>query len=101
MAEGGRRLGAVLQKLRAEVRPGVTTLALDHAARALAGQLHERDVAGVQRAHGWHERDRIARRAPLPDTGAERVDGFDDLGCFHDGYFNRNGTGRKPTLDQP
>ncbi len=35
MAEGGRRLGVVLQKLRAEVRPGVTTLALDHAARAL------------------------------------------------------------------
>ncbi len=35
MAEGGRRLGGVLQKLRAEVRPGVTTLALDHTARAL------------------------------------------------------------------
>ncbi len=35
MAEGGRRLGAVLQKLRDEVRPGVTTLALDRAARAL------------------------------------------------------------------
>jgi methionyl aminopeptidase len=35
MAEGGRRLGVVLQKLRAEVRPGVTTLALDHTARAL------------------------------------------------------------------
>jgi methionyl aminopeptidase len=35
MAEGGRRLGVVLQKLRAEVHPGVTTLALDHAARAL------------------------------------------------------------------
>jgi len=35
MAEGGRRLGAVLAQLRAEVRPGVTTLALDRAARAL------------------------------------------------------------------
>ncbi|MGD1003195.1 MAG: type I methionyl aminopeptidase [Minisyncoccia bacterium] len=35
MAEGGRRLGAVLQKLRAMVGSGVTTLALDHAARAL------------------------------------------------------------------
>jgi methionyl aminopeptidase len=35
MAEGGRRLGAVLQQLKKEVRPGVTTLALDHAARAL------------------------------------------------------------------
>ncbi len=35
MAEGGRRLGAVLQKLKVMVRPGVTTLALDHAARAL------------------------------------------------------------------
>jgi methionyl aminopeptidase len=35
MAEGGRRLGVVLQKLRIEVRPGVITLALDRAARAL------------------------------------------------------------------
>ncbi len=35
MAKGGYRLGVVLQKLRAEVRPGVTTLALDHEARAL------------------------------------------------------------------
>jgi methionyl aminopeptidase len=35
MAEGGRRLGAVLQHLRAEVRPGVTTLALDRIARKL------------------------------------------------------------------
>jgi methionyl aminopeptidase len=35
MAEGGKRLGAVLQKLKAEVKPGVTTLALDRAARAL------------------------------------------------------------------
>ncbi len=35
MAEGGRRLGAVLQKLKVQVRPGVTTLALDHAARTL------------------------------------------------------------------
>jgi len=35
MAEGGRRLGTVLQKLKTMVRPGVTTLALDHAARAL------------------------------------------------------------------
>lgn len=34
MAEGGRRLAAVLQRLRDEVRPGVTTLALDRAARA-------------------------------------------------------------------
>lgn len=29
MAEGGRRLAAVLERLRAEVRPGITTLALD------------------------------------------------------------------------
>jgi len=35
MAEGGRRLGVVLQRLKAEVRPGVTTLALDRVARAL------------------------------------------------------------------
>lgn len=35
MAEGGRRLGAVLQRLKAAVAPGVTTLELDHAARAL------------------------------------------------------------------
>jgi len=35
MAEGGRRLGAVLLALKKEVRPGVTTLALDHEARAL------------------------------------------------------------------
>ena len=35
MAEGGRRLGAVLQRLKAEVRPGVTTLALDRVARKL------------------------------------------------------------------
>jgi methionyl aminopeptidase len=35
MAEGGRRLGAVLVALKKEVRPGVTTLALDRAARAL------------------------------------------------------------------
>jgi len=35
MAEGGRRLGVVLQKLRAEVKAGVTTLALDRVARVL------------------------------------------------------------------
>jgi methionyl aminopeptidase len=35
MAEGGRRLGAVLQQLKTEVRPGVTTLALDRVARAI------------------------------------------------------------------
>ena len=35
MAEGGRRLGAVLLRLRDEVRPGVTTLELDRAARAI------------------------------------------------------------------
>ena len=35
MAEGGRRLGAVLARLRQEVRPGVTTLALDRVARAM------------------------------------------------------------------
>jgi len=34
MADGGRRLGVVLERLRAEVKPGVTTLALDRAARA-------------------------------------------------------------------
>jgi len=33
MAEGGRRLGVVLERLRAEVKPGVTTLALDEVAR--------------------------------------------------------------------
>ncbi len=32
MAEGGRRLGAVLQRLKAEVRPGVTTMSLDRIA---------------------------------------------------------------------
>ncbi len=35
MAEGGRRLGAVLQRLRSEVRPGVTTLSLDRVARKI------------------------------------------------------------------
>ncbi len=35
MAEGGRRLGVVLQKLKAEVKPGISTLSLDRAARAL------------------------------------------------------------------
>jgi methionyl aminopeptidase len=35
MAEGGRRLGAVLQRLKSEVRPGVTTLSLDRVARKL------------------------------------------------------------------
>ncbi|HEY5221042.1 MAG TPA: type I methionyl aminopeptidase [Candidatus Paceibacterota bacterium] len=35
MAEGGRRLGAVLQKLKAEVKSGVTTLSLDRIARKL------------------------------------------------------------------
>jgi methionyl aminopeptidase len=35
MAEGGRRLGVVLERLRAEVKPGITTLALDRVARAL------------------------------------------------------------------
>ncbi|HUC31291.1 MAG TPA: type I methionyl aminopeptidase [Candidatus Paceibacterota bacterium] len=35
MTEGGRRLGAVLQELKREVKVGVTTLALDRAARAL------------------------------------------------------------------
>ncbi len=33
MAEGGRRLGAVLNVLRKEVRPGITTLELDRIAR--------------------------------------------------------------------
>ena len=35
MAEGGKRLGAVLEKLRHEVRPGITTLLLDRIAREL------------------------------------------------------------------
>jgi methionyl aminopeptidase len=35
MAEGGQRLGVVLQKLKVMVKPGITTLALDHAARTL------------------------------------------------------------------
>jgi methionyl aminopeptidase len=35
MAEGGRRLGAVLEHLKMEVQPDVTTLALDRIARAL------------------------------------------------------------------
>jgi len=35
MAEGGRRLGVVLKKLRAEVKPGITTLSLDCTAREL------------------------------------------------------------------
>ena len=33
MAEGGRRLGAILQRLKSEVRPGVTTASLDRIAR--------------------------------------------------------------------
>lgn len=33
MAEGGRRLGAVLQRLKSEVRPGVTTISLDRIAQ--------------------------------------------------------------------
>ncbi len=35
MAEGGQRLGAVLQRLKSEVRPGVTTASLDRIARKL------------------------------------------------------------------
>jgi methionyl aminopeptidase len=35
MAEGGRRLGAVLQRLKSEVRPGVTTMSLDRVARKM------------------------------------------------------------------
>src|SRR6185437_360121 len=35
MAEGGRRLGAVLKRLKDEVRPGVTTLELDKIARTM------------------------------------------------------------------
>lgn len=35
MAEGGRRLAAVLQRLKAEARAGVTTLSLDRIAREL------------------------------------------------------------------
>jgi len=35
MAEGGKRLGAVLEQLRHEVRPGVTTLSLDRIAHDL------------------------------------------------------------------
>jgi methionyl aminopeptidase len=35
MAEGGKRLAAVLQQLRGEVRPGITTLALDRIAHDL------------------------------------------------------------------
>lgn len=38
MAEGGRRLAVVLQRLAEEVHPGVTTLALDRAARAMIVQ---------------------------------------------------------------
>ena len=37
MAEGGRRLAAVLERLRAEARPGVTTLALDRVAHDQEG----------------------------------------------------------------
>lgn len=35
MAEGGRRLAAVLQRLKSEVRPGVTTMSLDRIARKM------------------------------------------------------------------
>jgi methionyl aminopeptidase len=59
MAEGGRRLGAVLQQLKKEVKVGVTTLALDRAARALIE--HAGDVpaflnyrpAGARRAYPY------------------------------------------------
>ncbi len=42
MAEGGRRLGVILQQLHNAVRPGVTTLALDRIARELI--IKDRDV---------------------------------------------------------
>jgi len=35
MAEGGKRLAAVLEQLRRDVQPGVTTLSLDRVARDL------------------------------------------------------------------
>src|ERR1700722_6989810 len=35
MAEGGRRLGAVLQRLKSEVQPGMTTMLLYRIARKL------------------------------------------------------------------
>jgi methionyl aminopeptidase len=35
MAEGGRRLAGILQRLKSEVRPGVTTISLDRIARKM------------------------------------------------------------------
>ena len=56
MAEGGRRLVAVLQRLKSEVRPGVTTMSLDRIARKLI-------VDGGDTPAFLHYRPEGARRA--------------------------------------
>jgi hypothetical protein len=45
----------------------------DHGApRPAPRRLHQREVAGMQRAHGRNQRDPLARRPPLHDGAAQR-----------------------------
>lgn len=98
MAEGGRRLGVVLQKLCAEVCPGVTTLALDHAARALieAGGdvpafLNYRP-AGARRAYPYtlcsSVNDVVVHGQPSAMCVLKKGDIIKlDLGLKHEGFY--------------
>ena len=61
------------------------------AGRAPACKTHEGEVAGVQRAHGRHERDGVAVCAPLADGPAQASERAHDErpGCprWHVGWF--------------
>ena len=51
----------------------------DHEVGALAGFLHQRDMTGVEVAHGRHETDAFALAARAGDRGAQVGDGLDDV----------------------
>lgn len=97
MAEGGRRLGAVLQRLKEAVEVGVTTLALDRVARALIGDngdvpafLNYRP-AGARRAYPYtlcaSVNDVVVHGQPstyaLRDGDLIKL----DLGLRHEGFY--------------
>ena len=63
--------------VRAELR-GVDEDADHDAVGMQARQLHQRQVALVQRAHGRRKAHTLSRRAPGAHLGAQRLDGPDD-----------------------
>ncbi len=98
MAEGGKRLGAVLQRLRKEVRAGISTLALDKVAHDLI--IAEGDIpaflnyrpGGAQKAYPYtlcaSVNDVIVHGQPSAQFILEEGDIIKlDLGLKHKGFY--------------